>query len=114
MWNKSDAGSLKFKFKLLISDKIEDGYYNLKVWVDEPDLGEGNEEWVRRAIEDYNLLEDFGYKMSEEQNWYICGEGSIKGWYDYWGEYDEELDLEYAHIEEVPDSFFGRKYETES
>ena len=48
-------------------------------------------DWAREYLDN----EDF-YKLFELEKgkWYqIIGKATLRGWFDYWGEYDEEMDL---------------------
>ena len=49
-------------------------------------------EWARESFS----CEDFRHLFKIENTdkcWQIIGKATIRGWFDYWGEYDEEIDI---------------------
>lgn len=62
-------------------------------------------DWARESLwnEDFYRLFD----LDRTKHWQVVGKATIRGWYDYWGEYDEEIDLIEFEKAEVPEEWFG-------
>lgn len=57
-------------------------------------------EWVEEALLNTDFYEEF--KLDTSKYWQVIGTGTLRGSFDYWGEYDEELTLEVeSHREET-------------
>lgn len=61
-------------------------------------------EWVLESFQECDFHEIF--ELDEDSHWQIIGKATISGSFDYFGEYDEDLDIiEYEKVQ-VPDRFF--------
>lgn len=61
-------------------------------------------EWVRESFsnEDFHDL----FKLDKDKHWQVIGRASLRGWYSYDGEYDEELEVIEFQKVEVPSQWF--------
>ena len=61
-------------------------------------------EWARESLsnEDFHEL----FKLDKSKHWQIVGKMTLNGSYDYFGEYNEEMDLIEFEKAEVPDGWF--------
>lgn len=57
-------------------------------------------EWVREYMENEDLHAAF--ELDRTKHFQVLGKGKIRGWFDYWGEYDEEMDIIEFETAEVP------------
>ena len=64
-------------------------------------------EWVYEAM----TCEDFHevFKLDKTKHWQVLGTAKIEGWFDYYGEYDESLEIFDFEKVEVPDSWFDNQ-----
>lgn len=62
-------------------------------------------DWAQESFynEDFHALFD----LDKTKHWQVVGTGKIRGWYDYFGEYDEELTVDDYEKEEVPAEWFN-------
>lgn len=61
-------------------------------------------DWISESLynEDFYALFD----LDKTKNWQVVGKGTLKGVYDYFGEYDEDLNIVEFEKAEVPDWFY--------
>ena len=61
-------------------------------------------DWIHEAL----TCEDFHhtFDLDTDKHWQVVGKGELTGWYDYWGEYDESLDVIEYEKAEVPESYY--------
>ena len=94
--------------------------FQFRVWVhpaDPPDLAvwwygleptKSNagfvEDWICEALENVDLHERF--ELDPEKDWQVIGKGTLNGYYDYWGEYEDIRNIDEFEKAEVPASFF--------
>lgn len=68
----------------------------------------GAAEWAAHHLEEYDrefFLQCF--ELDPTKNWQVIFRGSIHGWYtDYYGDYDEDFDVESFETAEIPESYF--------
>ena len=60
--------------------------------------------WVRDSFcnEDFHDL----FELDKEKHWQVVGKGFVRGWHDYFGEYDEELGVLEFQKKEVGEGWF--------
>jgi hypothetical protein len=58
-------------------------------------------EWFRESLSYEDLRDLFG--VDHEKSWQIVGEATIEGRYDYYGEYDESIDIIRFEKQEIPE-----------
>jgi len=61
-------------------------------------------DWARESLSNEDLHDLF--ELDKTKHWQIVGTGTLRGWYDYFGEYDEEFDVVEFVKEEVPEAYF--------
>lgn len=59
-------------------------------------------EWFRESLSYEDLYELF--EVDPEKSWQIVGEATIEGRYDYYGEYDETIDILEFEKQEIVES----------
>lgn len=60
-------------------------------------------DWARESLcnENFHTL----FELDKDKHWQVVGKGTLRGWYDYWGEYDEEFDVIEYEKAEVPEEW---------
>lgn len=61
-------------------------------------------EWAMTSIQDEDAHELFS--LDKTKYWQVVGRARICGWFDYWGEYDEEITVLEFEKSEVPPDFW--------
>ncbi len=94
---------VEFSFRLWVHP--EDGV-GIETWYQglEPTGGMSIAEWARCHIQELgdDVYLEFG--LDREKYWQVVGKATLRGWYDYFGEYDEEFDVIEFQKEEVAES----------
>ena len=62
-------------------------------------------DWIRESIQ--NEEPHCIWDLDKAKAYQILGKGTLKGWFDYWGEYDEEMKLNATSITEVDLEWLG-------
>lgn len=62
-------------------------------------------EWVRYLFDNEDLRERFS--LDPDKGWQVFGKGRLEGRYDYYGEYDEEMDILEYQIAELPSWYYA-------
>ena len=103
MHGKNELEMPQFEFRIWIYPEdppdIETWCYELEPTVS---LRIGIAEWARESLqcEDFESL----FSIKEGEAWQVIGKGEISGSYDYYGEYDEMLDVIEFQKEPIPES----------
>jgi hypothetical protein len=100
--------SARFSFRVWVHPKdgdppeIEIWYQGLEVIAPEPRFVS---EWAKESMgcEDFHSL----FNLPDDTEWQVVGVASVHGSFDYWGEYDETLEIESFEKAEVPASWYG-------
>ncbi len=102
----SNVSSCNFFGRVWIA---EEDVMGLEVWVNELEpvnnMSRTGAEWVRDHLYDYDVAywrDVIKQPKEDERSWQILFEGTIKGHCDYFGEYDEDCDIEAKDFCEVP------------
>jgi hypothetical protein len=98
------ASKVEFSFRAWVHP-INGDPPGIEVWyagLEATEPGKGLvSDWARESLRNEDMHELF--ELDGEKHWQVVGRCTLHGWFDYFGEYDEELDLiEYAKAE-VPE-----------
>lgn len=63
------------------------------------------DEWAAEHLQSVNWFADCN--LDPAKDWQILGRGRLVGETDYWGDYDEQLDLDEYEAVEVPPGWWG-------
>jgi hypothetical protein len=102
--------SAKFFFRVELSSKAEDDV-RVETWYHGIDISGPStrsiSDWVRDSFSELPQYPDDWWEVFEldpNKNWQIVGQAKIQGHTNYWGEYDEHIDIlecEKAEVVEV-------------
>lgn len=108
---KADKMAVEFGFRLWVHPKDSDPT-EIEVWysgLESTVPGRGLiTDWALESLsnEDHHYLFD----LDDDKHWQVVGKGTLHGWYNYFSEYDEELDIIEYQKQEVPESWlYGKR-----
>lgn len=102
------ASSCEFSFRIWVHPELEDPP-EIEVWYHGLEITKpGNcfcSEWALNAL--YDLQSKFWdiFDLDKTKHWQVFGRAVVAGRFDYYGEYDEDVDLIEFEKAEVPDGF---------
>lgn len=107
--------SVDFEFRVWLHPEMGDPP-DLEVWwygleATKP-AGRFVSEWAEASLAELDFHSEFAPEkaktLDKTKHWQIVGKARLRGWYDGWGEYDEELSILEFLIEEVPEEWFNQ------
>lgn len=82
----------------------EECYKEIEVWHHELEpIESGKRSVAEWALDHLSEVVDFHYRfnLDPEKYWQVLGIGELHGWWDYWGEYDEDFTVHDYQVEEI-------------
>jgi len=104
------ASKVEFGFRVWVHPEDGDPA-DIEVWFQGLEPTESGKchvsDWAREILcnEDFHDLFD----LDKDKHWQVVGKGTLHGWYDYFGEYDEEFDVIEFEKAEVPETWLYGK-----
>lgn len=102
-----------FYFRIWLD--VEDGDPpEIEVWYNDLENTEpGNSfisDWAKETLSYENFYKLFD-EVDKNKKWQIVGEARLRGWFDYWGEYDEELNIVSFKKKEVNRDYYDYRHD---
>jgi hypothetical protein len=92
---------------------VDGEVYDLEVWCHELDpmdpMRRPAAEWVKEFLECWDGPTLAGKLGLPDGNFQVLFDGEIRGWYDYWSEYDEEVAIRHAAWAPVPEEWWQNR-----
>jgi hypothetical protein len=80
---------------------------DIEVWyqgLESTESGKGLiSDWAMESLRNEDFHDLFG--LDGDKHWQVVGKGTLTGWFDYFGEYDEEFSVIEFHKAEVPEKW---------
>ena len=104
---------VEFSFRIWVPPKDGDPA-EFEVWFQGLEPTESGKrfvsDWAKESLSYEDLHSLFG--LDPTKYWQVVGRGTLQGWWDYYGEYDEALDITEFDKAEVPDSWLYGETQT--
>lgn len=98
-----------FLFRVLVFPINKDTTVEINVWVHEHSIDKNGkiyypEEWVKNTMYDIDVRDEFN--LADDKAYEVLGKGSLVGYTDIGGEYDEDINFFETTIKELPKEFY--------
>lgn len=104
---------VQFKFRIWVYPEDTDRH-DAEVWYDEMEIisktGCTVTKWIMEAMNDIEPRSEFNL-VNKSNCYQVFGEARLRGAFDYWGEYDEDLDIDSFTVMEYLPEMFGYRRE---